>query len=148
MINTVITSAKVSENTKMGGHVLQHIYGQTPPTKDFSQLDKTLFTNAAQYEGIWNAYRNSTKISNPAKCTKITDSPHNFDVLLTKLPGQPESIEAYQCREVDDDKRCTRYVPTQVTTVNFGFKYQKERNKANQNWVLNTAYPGYSRPSN
>ena len=55
-IATVQQSANADQNTAMGGHVTQHIYGMTPPAGS-SQLGKTLFEARGKYDAAWHQYQ-------------------------------------------------------------------------------------------
>lgn len=120
-IPSVQISQFVTHNSEYGGHLNAHVYGQTPPN-GYTQLGKTLFRDADDWEDAYNKLVEDTP---PLQCI-------NADAART-LPAQYLS---YKCTAVDANERCTEKNEIQTRYVT----YVLRRNGDNK-WILYTAYP-------
>ncbi len=125
-IATVQQSANADQNTAMGGHVTQHIYGMTPPAGS-SQLGKTLFEARGKYDAAWRQYQ---YISNPIACSG--NAP--FQVVSLTALGMG-NLGAYSCTQADAQGRCTKWDSYMAKEISFGFILR------NGQWIVNTIYP-------
>ncbi|MEL6628250.1 MAG: hypothetical protein AAFQ83_03060 [Bacteroidota bacterium] len=130
-ITSVLQSADPSQNTKMGGHLTQHIYGLVPPPGK-SQAGKTLFEAKGKFLDVWKRYLNSPRITNPVNCSR-KQAQQSISLSLLGL----DYLGAYACTEADHNGVATKYNSYMADSVFFGFVYD---NKSKM-WILNTAFP-------
>jgi hypothetical protein len=128
-IPSVLQSADADQNTKLGGHVTQHISGMSPP-KDASQKGKTLFEAKGKYQGAWKQYLNNITGDKAVNCS---GKQAQQDVPLEKL--KITNLGAYSCREADKNGVCTKWDSYITKGVFFGFIFKDGK------WILNTAFP-------
>ncbi len=126
-IKSVKDSAVAEQNTSMGGHVTQHIYGMRPPINT-SQSGKTLFEGKGKYEAVWRQYQ---YINNPVLCGSKGQAQQS--VSLADLGIQ--YLGAYSCKESNANGECTQWDSYMAKSVFFGFVLK------NGQWILNTSFP-------
>ncbi|MBR8839981.1 MAG: hypothetical protein DSM106950_39785 [Stigonema ocellatum SAG 48.90 = DSM 106950] len=125
-IDSVKQSADLQQNTRIGGHVTQHIDGLNPPPNT-SQKGKTLFEDQAKFKNAWKSYQS---INNPVQCTKSAAS-QTVDIHKLNL----QFLGAFSCTEADANGHCTKKDSYMAKEVFFGFILHDGK------WILNTAYP-------
>ena len=125
-IPSVQQSADADQNTAMGGHVTQHIYGMQPPPNT-SQKDKTLFEAKGKYEAVWRQYK---YIANPVNCSGTQEQQ---TVPLNKLGIS--YLGAYSCTQANANGEWTKWDSYMAREVFFGFI------RKDSTWILNTAFP-------
>ncbi|HVG60164.1 MAG TPA: hypothetical protein VNA24_16520 [Hyalangium sp.] len=129
-IGTVKESASVDTNTSKGGHLTQHIAGETPPPR-LSQADKTLFTSPEAYLGVWRNYESSNKIPN-LNCSG--PNPYHEIAVRDILPGV-DRIGGFKCYGANPDGTCSNQQRTKCDKIAFGYRLE------GSNWILVTSYP-------
>ena len=122
-IESVQASAVLANNTRMGGHVEQHVLGAHPGPAN-SQKDKTLFENMGKYATAWGWY--AKQIRNPVPCS----SKQAQQQFLLNGP-----MAALSCTEAAPDGACTKYLHYYAKEIFVGFIQQGNK------WILNTAFP-------
>ena len=120
-------SANASDNTAMGGHLTQHIYGMAPPA-GASQEGKTLFSAQGKYQDVWRQYQ---YIANPVNCAGSGQAQQSVSLETLGI----KNLDAYSCKEVNAEKQCIRWDAYIAKSVFFGFILK------NGTWLLNTAFP-------
>ena len=123
----VILSADVTQNTNMGGHVLQHIYGMRPPVGT-SQVGKTLFSSRGKYEAAWRQYR---YVANPRNCGGGGQAQQTVSLAALNI----QWLDAYSCTAANGNGECTAYTMYMASDVFFGFLL------VGSVWILNTCFP-------
>lgn len=126
-IKTIQESANANNNTAMGGHVTQHIYGMAPPSGT-TQLDKTLFEAKGKYDAVWRQYQ---YISNPVNCGGGGQAQQSVSLSALGI----KSLGAYSCTAVNSNGECTTWNSYMAGSVFFGFILK------NKQWILNTSFP-------
>lgn len=126
-IQSVNESAVISKNTGMGGHLTQHILGETPPNGK-SQDGKTLFANPKNWNDAWRQYK---YISNPVNCGSGGQAQQT--VSLEKLGIK--YMDALSCKAANQQGECTKYDTYMAEAVFYGFIFK------DGNWIINTAFP-------
>ncbi len=125
-IESIKRSTNVDINTKVGGHLTQHIDGLTPPTK-LTQEGKTLFESKGKFEAAWRRYQ---FISNPANCTSGV-----VQQVVTVEKLKLQHLGAVKCIDANTNGRCTRKEHYVAEKVAFAFR------QIEGEWILVTAYP-------
>lgn len=124
-ITTVQITALPAMNTQYGGHLTQHIYGQTPPA-GLSQAGKTLFRDSTDWQ---EAYDELQQMDPPLYCSQ---RPQAGAEAARDVPGQYFS---YQCTAANASGMCTRKTEIQTNTVRIIMRYVDNR------WIVYTGYP-------
>jgi hypothetical protein len=130
-VSTIAASAVASANTGSGGHLLQHITGQTPPPGT-SQNTKSLFSSVADWNKAWSGYVNTTKIT----AVKCSTGQAQQTVPLSKL-NITTAMTGRSCTAAGANGVCSTSSTFAVAQVFFGFIYNTTAKK----WILNTAFP-------
>lgn len=129
--STIVASAVASANTAAGGHLLQHINGQTPPGGT-SQNTKSLFSSVADWDKAWSGYVNTTKIT----AVNCSTGQAQQTVPLGKL-NITTAMTGRSCTAAGANGVCSTSSTFAVAQVFFGFIYNTTAKK----WILNTAFP-------
>ena len=135
---SVMESADLKKNAKMGGHVWIHVFGLTRPlTKDAKnqqKVGKTMFQSEEDYKLAWSSFVNPT-FKTTAKLSECGGRPcGNKDCIPAAALG---ISEAFVCKEIDDETGLCSAVDVKKKGLNVGFWYAHSKGK----WILMTAYP-------
>jgi hypothetical protein len=124
-IQSVKDSAVLSANAGKGGHVKQHVLGETAGAT-FPQTDKTLFADSAKYAAAWRQF---------VLYGTVACSGSNKGELLTLAQLHMSHLDAYKCEASHTDGSCSAKTLYVATSVRFYFILH------NSDWILQTAYP-------
>src|SRR4051794_24178734 len=126
---SVTQSAMIANNTAAGGHLTQHISGETPPPHE-SQVNKTLFVNSGQYI---DAVQQAIAAGRGQQECPAVPAQGQLSKRQTIRLAQPAPM--YYCANDNNDGTCRISNPLNASQVWFVFSYN------NGSWILNSAYP-------
>ncbi|HTW84309.1 MAG TPA: hypothetical protein VMD91_09600 [Candidatus Sulfotelmatobacter sp.] len=128
-VPTIIHSADLANNTADGGHVKQHVLGETPPVGT-SQAGKTLFADKAKYAAAWRQYT----YYGTAQCAGGSEGKvANQTMTLDQL--HMGHLDAYSCTAANPNGTCSAKTLYMAHSITYGFKFTGGK------WILNTCYP-------
>ena len=125
-IQSVKDSAVLSANAGAGGHVAQHVLGQTPGAAN-SQNGKTLFADGSKYAAAWRQYGYYG--------TANSGAGGQAQQQMTLAQLHMTSLDAYSCTAANAQGACTAKTLYVAQAVFYGFILN------GHNWILNTAFP-------
>ena len=131
----------VNTNTRLGGHVWQHIFGLTARPQGAyygdTQLGKSLFNFWNDFKQAWYTYATNQANQN----TQICANQYNPIADCVNTP-YPIIRGGKTCTQVNANNLCIGYRPLTVRSYKFVYR------KINRVWIMRTAYPSGHRCPN
>ncbi|HEY4439932.1 MAG TPA: hypothetical protein VGN14_05720 [Candidatus Elarobacter sp.] len=124
-ITSVKNSAPLTANKAAGGHVKQHVLGETQGADD-PQTGKTLFADGAKYAAAWRQYGYYGTVACSGRAV-------SQEMTLTQL--HMGFLDAYSCTASNPNGSCKTKTLYMAHSIFYGFILR------GSTWILNTAYP-------